>query len=61
MHRDGIVPIRKIQPLGGGDSGGVVLPKSDLRELGVVDEEGEWVDQYVSIESDDDGWRVRPV
>lgn len=41
---------RKIQSMGGGESAGVSLPKEQLREMGVIDEDGTVADVYARIE-----------
>jgi hypothetical protein len=42
-----------------GDSVALTLPKDDLRERGVVDDEGEIQgDQWVRVESDESGYSV---
>lgn len=52
------MPIHKLVQVGR-TSGGVVLPKSELRALGCVDEEGNVKDQPVQVTRTDDGtWEV---
>jgi hypothetical protein len=41
---------RKIQSMGGGESAGLSLPKEQLREMGVIDEDGGVADVYARIE-----------
>lgn len=53
--------IRKLQKFGNGESGGVTLPKDDLRDLGLVSEDG-LEDAYVGVERVEAGeWRVELV
>lgn len=50
--------IRKLRRYDTGESGGVTLPKDDLREEGLV-QDGSVVDAHVAIEKVDDGeWRL---
>lgn len=50
---------RKLRDLGG--SGGTTMPKGWLREHGLVDEEGNVKDEYLSVTTDDDRVVVQPV
>lgn len=43
------VSIRKVQSIGG-ESAGVTLPKSKLRELGIISESGELGERYAHVE-----------
>ncbi|CAI50769.1 uncharacterized protein NP_5356A [Natronomonas pharaonis DSM 2160] len=56
------MPIRKLRQLDD-DSAGVTLPKDDLRENGLLGDDGQIEDdQHVVIEQVDDGeWTVRTV
>ncbi len=52
--------IRKIRDIDG--SGGVTLPKDDLRRDGIVDSDGEVLSAYVTIDRVDEGeYLVRQV
>lgn len=56
--------IRKVRELGSSDqpSAGITLPKGDLREDGVIDDQGGLEEQYAKVEKTGDGeYRVRLV
>jgi hypothetical protein len=51
---------RKVTDMGG--SAGVTLPVADLRERGIIDEDGELADAWMKIERVDDGtWLLEEV
>jgi len=54
--------IRKVRDLGNG-SGGVTIPKDQLRDWGFVDDDGELADGHLAVEADDDeeAIMIRPV
>ena len=52
------MPIHQLTQVGR-TSGGVVFPKSELRALGLVDEEGNMKDQLVWLtQTDNETWEV---
>ena len=58
IGRNVVIPIHKLVQVGR-TSGGVVLPKSELRALGLVDEGGNVKDRPVRITRTDTGtWEV---
>ena len=53
--------IRKVSDTGSG-SGRVTVPKETLREMGLVDDDGNIIEDYLAFEETDDGaTRVEPV
>lgn len=52
------MPIRKLQEIGG-ESAGITLPKGRLRELGVIDDNGDMDEQYLRIRYIDEGNRMK--
>lgn len=55
--------IRKVRPIGGGESAGVTLPKDGLRDDGLISPDGGIrEDRYAKVEKLDDGtYRVELV
>lgn len=54
--------IRKLSSTGEG-SYGVTLPKDDLRELGLINDKEDSLeqDQFLKIKTDEDGWLIELV
>lgn len=53
--------IRKVSDTGSG-SGRVTVPKEMLREMGLVDDDGNIIENYLAFEGTDDGaTQVEPV
>ena len=53
--------IRKVSDTGSG-SGRVTVPKETLREMGLVDDDGKIIENYLAFEETDDGsTRLEPV
>ena len=45
-----------------GDSVRVTVPKDGLRERGLLDEDGQLVEEmFAKIEDDGEGWRITPL
>ena len=52
--------IRKLRNIDG--SGGVMIPKDDLRRDGMVDDDGEIKDAHITVDRVDDGeYRIKAV
>lgn len=47
------MPVRKLRNIDG--SGGVTLPKDDLRRDGLIDEDGEIREAFVEVDRTDEG------
>jgi len=53
--------IRKVSDSGNG-SGRVTFPKDGLREMGLVDDDGNIIEGHLAFDDAEDGsWRVEPV